>query len=332
MELAGKRVLVTGADGFIGSHLVEHLVAIGCDVRAFVWYTATGSWGWLEATPPAVRERIEVFTGDVRDASAVRAAVAGRDVVFHLAALIGIPYSYEAPDAYVATNVVGTFNVIDVCRATSVARVIITSTSEVYGTAQSIPMTEDHPRVPQSPYAATKVAADALAQSYHRAFGLPVVIARPFNTYGPRQSSRAVIPTICTQLLAGQRVIRLGSLTPTRDLLFVEDTCRALAALATCDAAIGEDVHFGTGVEVSIGDLAALCMELTGVRAEIITERMRIRPQESEVEQLLCDATRMHSLTGWTPRVSLRDGVARAIEWLREPAHLARYRPTVYAR
>lgn len=332
MELSGKRVLVTGADGFIGSHLVEHLVAAGCNVRAFVWYTSTGSQGWLDSAPPAVRERIEVFSGDVRDASTVRAAVAGCDVVFHLAALIGIPYSYEAPDAYVATNVAGTLHVLDACRAASVARVIITSTSEVYGTAQTIPMTEDHSRTPQSPYAATKVAADALARSYHRAFGLPVVIARPFNTYGPRQSSRAVIPTICAQLLTGQRVLRLGSLTPTRDLLFVEDTCRAFLALVVCDTAIGEDVHFGTGVEVSVDGLATLCMELTGVHAQIFTEEIRVRPTGSEVERLVCDATHMRTLTGWTPRVSLREGVDRTITWLREPAHLAWYRPTVYAR
>lgn len=332
MKLAGTRVLVTGADGFIGSHLVEALVAAGCDVRAFVWYRPDGSRGLLDHAPADVRERITIVQGDIRDAVTVRNAVAGRDIVFHLAALIGIPYSYESPDAYVATNVAGTLHVLDACRATGVARVIVTSTSEVYGSAQQVPMTEDHPRHAQSPYAATKIAADALALSYHRAFGLPVVVARPFNTYGPRQSNRAVIPTIATQLLTGQRMLRLGSLTPTRDILFVEDTCRAFQALAACDAAVGEEVHFGTGVEVSVGTLAATLMECIGVRAEIVTDGARVRPAASEVERLVCDPSRMRALTGWESRVSLRDGLQRVVTWLRDPAILARYRPLEYAR
>jgi len=327
------RVFVTGADGFIGSHLVEHLVAAGCRVRALALYNAFDSRGWLDHVDPAVLHETEIVSGDVRDAGAMRRALRDCDAVMHLAALIGIPYSYHAPESYVETNVRGTLNVLEAARDAG-ARVIQTSTSEVYGTARCVPITEEHPLQAQSPYAATKIAADQLALSYHAAFGLPVTIVRPFNTYGPRQSTRAVIPTIVTQIAAGARSLRLGALHPTRDLNFVGDTVRAFAAALHCDAAIGQAVNVGSGFEISIGDLAALIAQEMDVEIEVASDSARLRPAASEVERLLASNERARALLGWTPRVGglagLRDGLAQTIAWFREPANLARYRAGAY--
>jgi len=315
VRLDGKRILVTGADGFIGSHLTETLTALGCQVTAFCFYNSFDSWGWLDTVPGSVRESIEVVMGDVRDPSAVRSAVRGSDAVFHLAALIGIPFSYRAPDSYVDTNVRGTLNVLQAARECDVGRVVVTSTSEVYGTAQYAPIDEGHPRQGQSPYSASKIGADAMAEAFHRSFDLPVVIARPFNTYGPRQSTRAVIPTIIAQVLSHAAEIRLGSLSPTRDLTFVTDTCAGFVALASSDGAVGRDVNMGTGREISIGDLAALILEMMGSSARIVTEDARVRPDASEVNRLLSDNSLAGTLCGWEPRVSLREGLGRTIDW-----------------
>jgi NAD dependent epimerase/dehydratase len=320
MEWRERRVFVTGADGFIGSHLVEALVAAGARVTALSYYNAFGHWGWLDALPRPVLDSIEVVAGDVRDPAQMRAAVRGHEVVFHLAALIGIPYSYLAPDSYVDTNIKGTLNILNACNERGVGRLVVTSTSEVYGTARRVPIDESHPLQPQSPYSASKIAADAMAESFWRAFGLPVIIARPFNTYGPRQSARAVIPTIITQVLAGSDRVKLGSLHPTRDLLYVEDTCRGFLALAACDAAIGRAVNMGTGREVSIVELAGKLLAPLGSRATIVSEDERVRPEASEVERLLCDASLMKELTGWEARVTLDEGLARTVAWFRSEA------------
>jgi NAD dependent epimerase/dehydratase len=330
MKLAGRNVVITGADGFIGSHLTEMLVASGCRVKAFVYYNSWNSWGWLDTVPPETLDALEVFAGDVRDPNGVREALKGADAVFHLAALIGIPFSYHSPDSYVDTNVKGTLNVLQASRDLGLARVVVTSTSEVYGTAQYVPIDEKHPLQGQSPYSASKIGADAMADAFHRSFDLPVVTVRPFNTYGPRQSARAVIPTVITQLLAGEREVRLGSLAPTRDLTFVEDTCRGFLALAACDGAVGRGVNLGSGSEISVGDLAAMLIELVGVDAEIVSEDDRKRPEKSEVERLLADTTLVRELTGWEPRVPLREGLARTIEWFREPGNRAGYKHAIY--
>ena len=289
MDLEGKRVVVTGADGFIGSHLTEALVAHGCRVTAFCFYNSFNSWGWLDTIAADTLEGIEIVMGDIRDGSGVRAALKGSDVVFHLAALIGIPFSYQSPDSYIDTNVKGTLNVLQAARDLELERVMVTSTSEVYGTAQYVPIDEKHRRHGQSPYSASKIGADAMAEAFHRSFDLPVVIVRPFNTYGPRQSTRAVIPTIITQLLAGTPEVRLGSLSPTRDLTFVTDTCGGFIALGSCDAAVGREVNLGVGQEISIGDLARLLIDITGSNARIVCEVERLRPAGSEVERLLSD-------------------------------------------
>lgn len=330
MDLKGKRVVVTGADGFIGSHLTESLVERGAEVTAFCFYNSFNSLGWLDTIPEATFTRLKIFTGDVRDPNGVRESLRGAQVVFHLAALIGIPFSYHSPDSYVDTNVKGTLNVLQAARDLALERVLVTSTSEVYGTAQRVPIDESHPRQGQSPYSATKIAADALAESFHRSFGLPVVTVRPFNTYGPRQSARAVIPTIVTQLLAGADRLKLGAVTPTRDLGFVADTCAGFVALAECDAAIGRDVNIGTGEEISVGDLAKLLCEITGRRAEIVTDEARLRPEQSEVERLLADASLLAKLTGWRPRVPLREGLTRTVEWFSDPANTRGYKPHAY--
>ncbi len=330
MDLAGKRVLVTGADGFIGSHLTEALLEAGCGVRALALYNSFGTWGWLDALPPATLDAIEVITGDVRDPHGVRAALGGVDVVFHLAALIAIPYSYHSPDSYVDTNVHGTLNVLQAARDLGTERVLVTSTSEVFGTARYVPIDEGHPRQGQSPYSATKIAADALAEAFHRSFELPVTVARPFNTYGPRQSARAVIPTIIGQLAAGQREIHLGAQHPTRDLTFVADTCAGFLALARCDAAVGRDVNMGSGREIAIGDLARKLIALVDPQARLVADEARLRPARSEVERLLADSTLMRELTGWTPGVSLDDGLARTVAWFSEPANLRRYKVDMY--
>lgn len=330
MDLRGKRVVVTGADGFIGSHLTEALVERGAEVTAFCFYNSFNSLGWLDTIPEATFSLLKIFTGDVRDPNGVRESLRGAQVVFHLAALIGIPFSYHSPDSYVDTNVKGTLNVLQAARDLRLERVLVTSTSEVYGTARRVPIDESHPRQGQSPYSATKIAADAIAEAFHRSFDLPVVTVRPFNTYGPRQSARAVIPTILTQLLDGAERLKLGAVTPTRDLGYVTDTCAGFLALAECDAAIGRDVNVGTGEEISIGDLAKLLCEVTGRRAEIVTDDARLRPEKSEVERLLADASLLTTLTGWRPRVPLREGLKRTVEWFSDPANRRGYKPHVY--
>ena len=330
MDLAGKRALVTGADGFIGSHLTEALLDAGATVRALALYNSFGTWGWLDTIPRAALDAVEVVSGDVRDPHGVRAALQGVDVVFHLAALIAIPYSYHSPDSYVDTNVTGTLNILQAARDLATERVVVTSTSEVFGTARYVPIDEAHPRQGQSPYSATKIAADAMAEAFHRSFGLPVTIARPFNTYGPRQSARAVIPTIVSQLAAGKREIRLGAQHPTRDLTFVSDTCAGFIALARCDAAVGRDVNMGSGREISVGDLARMLIALVSPQALLVTDEERLRPPTSEVERLLADNRLMAELTGWTPSVSLEAGLARTVAWFSEPANLQRYKVDIY--
>jgi dTDP-glucose 4,6-dehydratase len=330
VTLGTARVLVTGADGFIGSHLVEALVADGAQVRAFVYYNSWNSMGWLADLPEAARRGVEVFAGDVRDAARVEQAAQGCAYVFHLASLIGIPYSYEAPQSYVQTNVSGTLNVLQACRrSNTLTRLVHTSTSEVYGTARTVPIGEDHPLVGQSPYAATKIAADKLAESFHRSFGLPVVTARPFNTFGPRQTARAVIPTIASQLLSGAAQLTLGALSPTRDFNFVSDTVAGLMALALCPAADGQVVNIGTGEEWSIEQTARLLMEVTNRQVPIRCEEARLRPAGSEVNRLVADAARIGGLTGWRRQVSFRDGLARTAEWVGRNLH--RFTADAYA-
>jgi NAD dependent epimerase/dehydratase len=323
---SGRRVLVTGAGGFIGSHLAEELVRAGASVRALVRYASHGRWGFLDESPHL--SELDVVAGDIRDPETLVPAMRDVEVVFHLAALIAIPYSYVTPLAYVRTNVEGTVNVLEAARAAGAATVVHTSTSEVYGTAQRVPIDEDHPLQGQSPYSASKIGADKLAESFHRAYELPVVTVRPFNTYGPRQSARAVIPTIITQALAG-RPVRLGATTPTRDLTFATDTARGfMAAAAAADRAAGQVLNLGVGEEISIGDLAVKIGELLGGDLEIEHDSQRDRPVASEVERLLSDNSRMRELTGWQPEVSLDEGLRATIEYLRE--HLHRYRPDLY--
>ncbi len=327
MDWAGRRVLVTGAGGFIGSHLVERLVREGAQVRAFVLYTSSGGWEWLDQSE--VKDEIEVVLGDVQDAESVLGAMGGIEVVFHLAALIAIPYSYSAPISYVRTNVEGTLNVLQAARRADVGRVVHTSTSEVYGTALRVPIGEDHPLQGQSPYSASKIGADKLAESFFLSFGLPVATIRPFNVYGPRQSARAIIPTIVTQALSGSE-IRLGNLSPTRDLTFVEDTVDAFVRLADCPDAVGQVVNVGTGTEISVGDLAALVLRLVGRELPIVTEGERTRPQGSEVERLCADASRARALMGWEPQRTLESGLEETIAWIGE--NLDRFRLGTYVR
>jgi len=328
-------LLVTGADGFIGSHLVERLVRSGARVRAMALYNAFDSHGWLDHVHPEVHGQFETVSGDVRDPGSVRAALEGCDAVLHLAALIGIPYSYQAPQSYLDTNISGTLNVLEAARALGVSRVVHTSTSEVYGSAQSVPISEAHPLNAQSPYAATKIAADQLALSYHASFGLPVSIVRPFNTYGPRQSLRAVIPAIITQLARGERRLRLGALAPTRDFNFVDDVTRAFEAAVSAAAAPGRVINVGSGFEIGIGDLARLIGEEMGIAFEIVTEESRLRPAASEVERLLAGNALAREILGWSPEFSaldgLRLGLRRTIAWFEESANLARYRKAGYA-
>ena len=325
-----KRVLVTGADGFIGSHLVEALVRRGYEVRAMVLYNSFDSWGWLDDCPADVRDSIEVVAGDVRDAGFVCKAMAGRDAVMHLAALIAIPYSYIAPQSYVDVNVSGTLNIVAAARDLGVGKVVQTSTSEVYGTAQSVPINEEHPLVGQSPYAASKIGADQIALSFWRSFDLRVAVARPFNTYGPRQSARAVIPTVISQAASGKREIELGALTPTRDFCFVEDTADGLIAVLEADAAVGQVINLGSGFEISIGNLVHLVGEVVGRELTPVMKNERLRPEKSEVERLLADTSRAQGLLKWSPRHSgrdgLRDGLRRTVEWFSRPDILRRYR------
>ncbi|HYC83801.1 MAG TPA: NAD-dependent 4,6-dehydratase LegB [Chryseosolibacter sp.] len=330
MMLKDKRVLITGADGFIGSHLTERLLDEGCKVRAFVYYNSFNSWGWIDAFAPELKNRLEVFAGDIRDPNGVRTAMKDIDVVFHLAALIAIPFSYHSPDSYIDTNVKGTLNIVQAAKDLHVERVLVTSTSEVYGTAQYIPIDEKHPRQPQSPYSASKIGADCIAESFYRSFGVPVTIVRPFNTYGPRQSARAVIPTIITQLLSGKDRIKLGDVTPTRDLLYVRDTVDAFVAIAKCDALTGEDVNIATGSEIAIKDLADELIAQIRPGVEVETDTMRLRPQKSEVFRLYGSYSKLNASTGWHPRYSIRDGFKATIEWFSMPEHMARYKAEIY--
>lgn len=322
-----RKVLVTGAAGFIGSHLVERLVRDGHSVRAYVHYNSRNDWGNLELIDPAIQREIEVVSGDIADPFSVRAATHGVQVVYHLASLIAIPYSYVAPQSYVHTNVLGAINVLQAARDEGVERVVHTSTSECYGTAQYVPIDERHPLQGQSPYSASKVGADMLAESYWRSFGLPVATIRPFNTFGPRQSARAVIPTIIAQALRGG-AIKLGSLSPTRDMNFVDNTVDGFIAMASHPKAVGEVVNVGSGREISVGDLARLIVQMVGSRSEVVEDLQRIRPPNSEVERLLCGNAKAAELIGWVPRVGLEDGLARTIEWFRR--HLERYKADIY--
>jgi len=330
MDLSGKKILVTGADGFIGSHLVEALLAKGCDVRAFVYYNSFNSWGWLDTLPAAQLRTLDVFAGDIRDPNGVYEAMKGCDVVFHLAALIAIPFSYHSPDSYVDTNIKGTLNVLQAARTHNIERVLVTSTSEVYGTAQYAPIDEKHPCQGQSPYSATKIGADRLAESFFRSFGTPVVIVRPFNTYGPRQSARAVIPTAITQLLCGHSVLKLGSLAPTRDFNYVKDTAQGFIAIAEADAAVGQEINIATGEEHSIGDVANFLVAEINPEAKILTDEQRLRPDASEVYRLIGDNSRIKSLTGWHPAHSFHDGLRDTVEWFRNEQNLARYKAWIY--
>jgi NAD dependent epimerase/dehydratase len=330
MKLAGRKVLVTGADGFIGSHLVEALVAHGCEVRAFVFYNSFNSWGWLETLPPPVLSQVEIFAGDIRDPNGVRDAIKGCAAVFHLAALIAIPFSYHSPDSYVDTNVKGTLNVLHACRAAGTERVLITSTSEVYGSAQYAPIDERHPLQGQSPYSATKIGADRMAEAFYRSFDTPVTIARPFNTYGPRQSARAVIPTIITQLLSGSTAVRLGSLSPTRDFTYVKDTVSGFLALAGADGVLGEEVNIASGEEHSIGDIAKMLIAELNPEAKVVLADDRLRPEKSEVVRLVGDNRKLRQLTGWRPSYDIEAGLRDSIEWFRKPENLARYKSGLY--
>ena len=326
--------MVTGASGFIGSHLVEAVVREGAEVRALVFYNSDGSWGWLDDVAEDVRGKFEVVAGDVRDPAFVRNLAAGCDVILHLAALISIPFSYQSPAAFIDTNITGTLNVLQAGRDTEVSRIVCTSTSEVYGTARYVPIAEDHPLNAQSPYAATKIAADQLALSFHRSFGTPVVVLRPFNTFGPRQSARAVIPTIITQIASGARSIRLGSLHPTRDFSFVADTARGFMHAAVAENAVGEVINTGSGFEISIGETASLIAEIMDVEIEIRRADERIRPENSEVERLFAGIAKAERLLSWTPNYAGRDGFRRGLSetvaWFLDPANLSRYKPERY--
>jgi len=334
MNFSGKKILVTGADGFIGSHLVEHLVRQGHSVRAFVLYNSFNSWGWLDESPKEITENIEIFSGDVRDPHGVKEAMKGCDVVLHLAALIAIPYSYHSPDTYVDTNVKGTLNIVQAARELGVERVVQTSTSEVYGTAQFVPITEDHPLQGQSPYSATKIGADQIAMSFYNAFETPVSTIRPFNTYGPRQSARAVIPTIITQIANGSREIKLGALTPTRDFNYFMDIVRGFEAVAASDACVGEVVNVGSGFEVSIGDTAQAIAEVMNADIEIICDEQRLRPEKSEVNRLFAGNAKAKELCGWEPAYGGLDGFKKGLkltaEWFTDPENLRRYKSGIY--
>ena len=328
------RALVTGADGFIGSHLVEHLVYKGYTVRAFCCYNSFSSWGWLDTIDKSVLEQVDVVLGDIRDQRSVTDAAYGVDIVFHLAALIAIPYSYTAPSSYIDTNIKGTLNILEAVRTHKVPRVVCTSTSETYGTAQFVPITESHPLVAQSPYAATKIASDQLAISYWHSFSTPVTILRPFNTYGPRQSCRAVIPTIITQLLSGVHKLKLGSISPTRDFNYVKDTCAAFLAAATCDDCLGKVLNASSDYEISIGDTARLISEVMGKNIEIITDEQRLRPIGSEVNRLYGDSSLLRKLTGWHPEFAgvsgLRRGISSTVDWFSNPKNLSLYKSQIY--
>ena len=323
-----KKVLVTGADGFIGSHLTESLLEQDYEVKAFAYYNSFNTWGWLDSLPKEMLNEIEVFTGDIRDPNGVREAMKGVEGVFHLAALIAIPFSYHSPDSYVDTNIKGTLNVLQAARDLATERVLVTSTSEVYGTARYVPIDENHPYQGQSPYSATKIGADRLAESFYRSFGLPVSIVRPFNTFGPRQSARAVIPTIISQLLAGKEEIQLGSLTPTRDFNYVKDTAAGFIAIAESEETIGEEINIATQQEISIGELAREIISQINPSARIVCDEQRLRPEKSEVNRLLGSNEKIGRLTGWKQQYTFAEGIAETIAWMRE--HMEAYKPDIY--
>ncbi len=330
MSLQGKRVLVTGADGFIGSHLVQTLLQEGCKVKVFVFYNSFNSWGWIDHFSVEEKKQLEVISGDIRDPNGVRVAMKNVDIVFHLAALIAIPFSYHSPDTYIDTNVKGTLNIVQAARDLKIERVLVTSTSEVYGTARFVPITEEHPKQPQSPYSASKIGADSIADSFYRSFELPLTIVRPFNTYGPRQSARAVIPTIITQLLAGKDKIELGDTTPTRDLLFVKDTCRGFIEIAKSNRLIGEEVNIATQSEISVGELAQELIRQINPSAKIVSDEQRLRPSKSEVFRLFGSNQKLKEATGWQPQYSLQRGLEETIKWFKQPANLALYKTDIY--
>jgi NAD dependent epimerase/dehydratase len=325
-----KNILITGADGFIGSHLTEYLVSTGHHIRAFVYYNSFNSYGWLDSLPAAVKSKIEFFSGDIRDPNGVREAMKGIDTVFHLAALIAIPFSYHSPDSYIDTNVKGTLNILQAARDNHVKRVLVTSTSEVYGTAQFVPITELHAKQAQSPYSASKIGADAIADSFYRSFDLPITIVRPFNTYGPRQSARAVIPTIITQLLNGVEEIKLGDLTPTRDLLFVKDTVSGFVKIAECDDLIGHEVNISTQSEISVGELAQFLINKINPKAKIISDSIRLRPEKSEVFRLFGSNEKLKSLTNWEQDYTLDRGLSETIDWFSNKENLRQYKSDIY--
>ena len=326
--MKNKKVLITGAGGFIGSNLAEHCVEKGWRVKAFVRYNSNNSWGWLETS--RYKNEIEVVSGDMRDYDSVSSAIKGCDAVFHLAALIGIPYSYRSPLAYIKTNIEGTYNLLQSARKYTLESILITSTSEVYGTAQYVPIDEQHPVVGQSPYSASKIAADQLAISFHRSFDLPVKIVRPFNTYGPRQSARAIIPTVITQICAGKKDLKLGNTSPTRDLTYVMDTARGFLAVAKEKAFIGQVTNIGNNEEITIGNLVKLIAELMGVQINIITAEERVRPKQSEVERLWCDNKKLIKNTGWTPKYDLRNGLKKTIRWIEK--NMVYFKPDQYVK
>ena len=328
MSLKGKRVLVTGADGFIGSHLTEMLVKEGAKVKALSVYNSFNYWGWLEDVD--CLKEIEVISGDVRDPHFCKEITKNVDVIFHLAALIAIPYSYVAPDSYVDTNVKGTLNICQAAKENNVSRVLVTSTSEVYGTALYVPIDEKHPLQPQSPYSASKIGADAMAMSFFNAFNLPITIVRPFNTYGPRQSARAVIPTIISQIAAGKKQIKLGDISPTRDFNYVTDTCRGFIDIANCEKSIGETVNIGSNFEISVGDTLNLIKKIMKSDVEFITDNQRIRPEKSEVNRLWCDNSKIKSLTGFEPKINIEEGLKNTIEWFTKPENLSKYKTEIY--
>jgi NAD dependent epimerase/dehydratase len=317
LNLKGKKVLVTGSEGFIGSHLTERLVEIGADVTALVQYNSFNNWGWIETFDENIKKEINVYTGDVREYDSVSKAIKGQDVVFHLAALIAIPYSYQSPMAYVRTNVEGTANVLQACREYETEKIVHTSTSETYGTALYVPIDEKHPLQGQSPYSASKIGADKIAESFYRSFNMPIATIRPFNTYGPRQSARAVIPTIISQILSGKKEIKLGSLAPTRDFNYVKDTAEAFIEIAKSEKTIGEVINAGSNYEISIGDLVNKIINIIAKDVKIITDEQRLRPEKSEVNRLWADNTKIKELTNWSPKYTLDEGLSETIEWIR---------------
>lgn len=334
MSLSGKKVLVTGADGFIGSHLTEHLLEQNVNVRAFVMYNSFNSWGWLDSLPTDLQAVLDVFSGDIRDPNGVRNAMNGCDIVLHLAALVAIPYSYHSPDTYVDTNIKGTLNIVQAARDLAIEKVVHTSTSEVYGTAQFVPITEQHPLQGQSPYSASKIGADQIALSFYKSFETPVTVIRPFNTYGPRQSARAVIPTIISQIAAGERTIRLGNITPTRDFTYVRDTVRGFVEMAACNDNLGEVVNIGSGFEISIGDTVRTIADAMGADIQIETDNQRVRPSKSEVERLYAGIEKAQNLFNWNPQYGgkegFTEGLKETIDWFTQKENLAKYKHGIY--